>query len=314
MANIGYVQLNRICNQACLFCSNPDTGATLDIINFKKKINDFVKRKYAGVVLTGGEPTLCEYLPEAIRYCQTKKMDCRLITNGQKTADFNYLNKLAENGLHLMHVSFYSYRPQLQNYLSQNKNSYSNILKTLHNSAKLKIAVNINTVINKYNADHLDKTVFFLVKKFSFINHFVFNNIDPYTNRAVQNVFTIPQLKDFKNSLNKAMQLLVKKNKTFRVERVPLCYMGDFPQFSTETRKIVKKEERIVHFLDDKGFLRQTAKGFNHEKGKICHLCRLEKICAGLCALGKFFDENELTPVVNKDPQNIINKIKHEAS
>lgn len=308
MANLGYIQLNRVCNQACLFCSNPDTGATLNYDQFKEKVADFLDRKYDGIILTGGEPTLIGYLPHAIAYCKDKDLSCRVITNGQKTAHFDYLKSLSEAGLELMHISIYTYKPDLQDYLSQNQGSFNNIIATLQNAKKLRIAVNINTVINKLNAGHLDKTVFYLIKKFPFINHFVFNNLDPYMNRASQNKFTTPKLSDFKQSLNNALNILFKAGKTFRVERVPLCYMGDFPEYSTETRKIVKNEERIVHFLDNKGMVRQTAKWFKHKKGKVCSDCSLHKICAGLYALGDYFDENELK-AQKKDPQDIISKI-----
>ena len=311
MANIGYIQLNRVCNQNCLFCSNPDNGASLSFESFKEKINDLIKRNYQGVILTGGEPTLMAYLPEALAYCQEKKLKSRLITNGQLTSNLDYLTKLKAAGLELMHVSLYSYKPNIQNYLSQNKGSFANIIKTLQNSRDLNLDVNINTVINKYNADHLDKTVFYLIKKFSEINHFVFNNLDPYMNRASQNIKTIPQLNDFRLALNKAMNLLFKNNKTFRIERVPLCFMGDFPEYSTETRKIVKGEERIVHFLDDKGMVRQTAEWFKHKKGKVCPQCSLNAICAGLYALGTYYNEAELIPQ-NSDQQTIRDKILAE--
>ncbi len=311
MANIGYIQLNRICNQACLFCSNPDTGASLSFEEFKEKVDDFTKRNYQGVILTGGEPTLVDYLPEAIKYCTTSKMNSRLITNGQKIANFEYLKELHNAGLNLVHVSMYSYLSKIQNYLSCNERSLQNVLKALHNLKKLGIATNINTVINKYNANHLDKTVFYVIKNFPNINHFVFNNLDPYMNRASENKETVPKLSEFKNSLSKAMKLLDKNNKTFRVERVPLCYMSDYAQNSTETRKIVKGEERIVHFLDQKGLVRQDAESFKHLKGKVCQQCNLNDICAGLYSLGEYYDEAELIPVKNIDKQEIINKINH---
>ncbi len=312
MANIGYIQLNRICNQNCLFCSNPDTGATLSFEDFKEKVDDFIKRDYEGVILTGGEPTLIDYLPQAIEYCDKKNINCRLITNGQVTSDYNYLANLVNKGLQLMHVSLYSYKPKIQNYLSQNKNSFSNIIKTLKNARRLNLALNINTVINKYNANHLDKNVYYIIKRFPEINHFVFNNLDPYMNRASKNIYTIPKLIDFKISLNKAMNLLDNNKKTFRVERVPLCFMGDFPETSTETRKIIKDEERIVYFLDEKGLVRQTKKYFYHKKGEICKVCSLVSICAGLYALGEYFDEKELIAFHNKSLKKIIiNKIKY---
>ena len=46
------------------------------------------------------------------------------------------------------------------------------------------------------------------------------------------------------------MRFLHKEGRTFRVERVPLCYMTEFAHCSTETRKIVKGEERVGDKLD----------------------------------------------------------------
>ena len=72
------------------------------------------------------------------------------------------------------------------------------------------------------------------------------------------------------------MRYLHKTGRTFRVERVPLCYMAEFAHCSTETRKIVKGEERIVHFLDEKGTVRQT--DFRHPKAEACKQCSLNEI------------------------------------
>ena len=71
-----------------------------------------------------------------------------------------------------------------------------------------------------------------------------------------QSQFT-PRLADFELSLYRAMRLCTSRAGRSGVEKVPLCYMTDFAWASTETRKIVKGEERIVHFLDAKQTVRQ---------------------------------------------------------
>ena len=53
MANLGYMQLVRHCNQYCRFCSNPSTGYMLDLDTAKREIDDFAERGYFGVILTG---------------------------------------------------------------------------------------------------------------------------------------------------------------------------------------------------------------------------------------------------------------------
>ena len=308
MANLGYIQLNRTCNQKCLFCSNPDNGSILDLDQARFYLDDFAKKNYQGVIFTGGEPTLNPILPQVIKYAKAKGLEARIITNGQKTADFSVLNDLKNAGLDLIHVSVQSYDPKIQDYLSQNPGSLKNILKTLINARRLNLPVNINMVINSFNAKSLDKNIQFFLVKFPEINHFVFNNLDPEMNRVEQNKFVVPKLADFKASLKRAFEYLLKFKKSFRAERVPLCYMADFGEFSTETRKIVKNEERSILFLDNREDPYRVQKNFYYKKAAQCEQCSLKEICAGLYALDTYYDSKELEPQTI-DKQIIINKI-----
>jgi len=308
MANIGYLQIIRKCNQRCLFCSNPDNNKLLSFKIGKKYITDFIKNNYEGVILTGGEPTLHPELADYIIFSKDKEIEPRIITNGQKTADIEYLKSLKDKGLSILHLSLHSINPKVQNFLSQNQDSFKNLIRTLYNARKLKLNVNINCVINKLNAVELDKFILFIIKKYPEIKHFVFNNLDPEMNRVQDNLFLIPRFKSFKFSLSKALYYLKKNNKTFRVERVPLCYMIDYAEFSTETRKIVKAEERTILFLDNrrkKKYDRQNF--FEYNKFPVCENCSLNKICAGLYSC-KYNDKNELIPQ-QKNPNKIIKRI-----
>jgi MoaA/NifB/PqqE/SkfB family radical SAM enzyme len=308
MANLGYIQLNRTCNQKCLFCSNPDNGSILDYKQAKFYLDDFANKDYQGVIFTGGEPTLNPILNQVIKYAKQKGLEVRIITNGQRTADSQVLNDLKNVGLDLIHVSVQSFDPKIQDYLSQNPGSLKNILKTLVNARRLNLPVNINMVINSFNAKSLDKNIQFFLVKFPEINHFVFNNLDPEMNRVEQNKFVVPKLTDFKNSLQKALETLVKFGKTFRAERVPLCYMADFGEFSTETRKILKNEERSILFLDNREDPYRVQKNFYYKKAAQCVDCSLKDICAGLYAMDTYYDSQELIPQ-KIDKQIIINKI-----
>ena len=128
------------------------------------------------------------------------------------------------------------------------------------------ITSDINTVINVWNCDHLHENVRWICENFPFIRHFVWNNMDPDGNRAEENPDCIPRHYEFQVSLEKAMDYLVSTGRSFRAERVPLCYMRRFAWASTEARKIIKEEERCIRFLDFKGFIHQ--KEFLHGKGR----------------------------------------------
>jgi MoaA/NifB/PqqE/SkfB family radical SAM enzyme len=298
MAEIAYLQLTRLCNQECRFCSNPENGRRIPVRRAKAWIDRFARKGYAGVILTGGEPTLHPDLARLIRHAQTRGIPPRIITNAQRTAEPGLLEGLRSAGLRHMHVSVYSCRPKVQGFLTGKKDSLANIAKTLDEAGRLKLRVDINTVINKYNADHLDALVRWVIGGWPFVRHFVWNNLDPTMNRATKNPDTIPRLRDFELSLFRAMSAVHASGRTFRVERVPLCYMTDFAHCSTETRKLVKSEGRAIYFLDEKGIKVQNTRGFwSYGKAPRCRACALETVCAGLYEMDRYYKSDELCPV-----------------
>ena len=306
MANIGYIQMVRHCNQNCGFCSNPETPFFHNLEQVHRIVDDFVTRGYFGVILTGGEPTLSPILPDAIRYARSKGLHVRMITNGQKLADPEYCDTVWQAGLQHVHVSIHSYKHKLEDFLTGTPGSLLWAEQALANLGRTDITVNINTVINRYNCDHLHENIGWFLEKFPFIRHFVWNNLDPSIGRATTNNYFTARLQDLEVSLSRAMRLLADSGRSFRVERVPLCYMAEFAHCSTETRKIVKSEERIVHFLDDKGTVRQTEWG--HLYAPVCEKCTLRGICGGLFDRGDAYDPAELAPVFI-DPRPIVARI-----
>ena len=303
------MQLVRHCNQYCRFCSNPATGWMLDLDTAKREIDDFKARGYFGVILTGGEPSLSEIVPEVTRYATDAGLHVRMITNGSRIAKPEIAKAFVDAGLRHYHVSIHSCREELEDFLTGVKGSFALAMAALENLGALGVTVNINTVINKMNADHLDENVRYFTDRFPFLRHFVWNNLDPSMGRAETNRDTAHRLADFELSLARAMRFLHKSGRTFRVERVPLCYMTEFAHCSTETRKIVKSEERIVHFLDEKGTVRQT--DFRHPKAECCKACTLDEICGGLFELGDHYDLAELYPVF-VPKEDVVRKVLAE--
>ncbi|MBX3184251.1 MAG: radical SAM protein [Polyangiaceae bacterium] len=301
MANIGYIQVVRHCNHFCGFCSNPTTPYTHTFESMKVLVDDFVRRGYFGVILTGGEPTLHPELPRICAYARDQGLHVRMITNGSRLADPEFAREMSEAGLQLVHVSVYSTRPEVEAVLRGMQGSLPKAFAAVKNAHEHGVEVNINCVINKLNADHLHENIEYWIEHHPYIRHFVWNNLDPSMGRAEVNQaeFT-PRLRDFEVSLFRALSLLYKSGRTFRVEKVPLCYMTEFAWASTETRKIVKGEERIVHFLDQKQTVRQT--DWEHIYAGGCSHCSLRTICGGLFDRGNGYDPAELAPVfVDRD-------------
>ena len=309
MANIGYLQVTRDCNQHCRFCSNPPSGLDRTADEDRRLIDDLAARGYQGVIFTGGEPTLVPHLPELVRHAVARGVEPRLITNGQRLAGRPYLDELYGAGLRIVHLSLHSHRPEIHDFITSHPRSWEYIVTALTHTAELPgMSVRINCVLNRHNADHLDQVMGFLVDGFPHVHHVIFNGLDPDNERCDENRDVYYSLRDIELSLARAMRRLDRAGVTFRVERVPLCYMLEFAHCSTETRKLVKQEERMIHFLDGKGTVHQSPGSFYHRKHERCAACSLDRICAGVFERGDMYDPEELSPLF-VDPAPIRRRI-----
>lgn len=312
MANIWYIQVNRFCNNQCHFCSNPSNWENISYERGIELIDDFKKRNYDGIIFTGGEPTLSPDLPKWIEYSKKIWLHARMISNGMMCSNEKFVKKLADSGLELVHFSVYSCYDKVHDFLTDTPGSWKKLMKSITFSLKYGIRVQINTVINHYNETHLDKTVKFLVKHFPQIRHFVWNNLDPEMMRKTETAWsTLPNFDNFKPSLNEALRFLQNSWRTFRVEKMPLCYIRGFEFASTETRKIVKEEERIVYFLDFREKIHETE--WWHEKLPKCQNCDLNSICSGVYEWKKYYNYVDVYPqkLTLQEKQKIIEQIKN---
>ncbi|MFA6316104.1 MAG: radical SAM protein [Elusimicrobiota bacterium] len=296
MAELAYMQVARVCNQKCVFCSNPANGRVITWEAAKALVDRFARKGFAGLILTGGEPTLFKDLSRLVAYALEKGLPPRLITNGQKTADRGYLASLARAGLRHLHVSVHSSSAAKQAALSLNPDSLANIGRTLDNAGRLGLRVDINTTISRRNASELHVLVAWLIRRWPYLRHFVWNNLDPLMNRASLDPSLVPRLRDLEVPLHLAMTSLEASGRTFRVDRVPLCFMAEFPHRSTETRKLVKDEDRSIFFLDRKGLQSQNKHYWTYSKAERCKACGLEPVCAGLYQRDVYYASSELCP------------------
>ncbi|MBI5501611.1 MAG: radical SAM protein [Deltaproteobacteria bacterium] len=306
MTTLGYIQVTRVCNQRCLFCSNPENQRLVEVGEFRKQVRDLVASGHDGVLLTGGEPTLHPRLPELVRIATRAGLAARIITNGQETSRPGVLGALHRAGLRHLHVSLHSHLPSVQDRIARHPGSRARVARTLRAAARLEMATDVNIVLNALNLPHLERTAGWLVREFPRVRHVVFNGLDPHTNRVAKNPWIVPKLADLELPLVRTLDLLHRAGRSFRVERVPLCYLGEWAHVATETRKIVKGEGRVIHFLDEKG--RFSADSFVHGKAPCCAVCTADPVCAGLYSMDEFYSSSELYPLF-VDPGEIRRRV-----
>jgi MoaA/NifB/PqqE/SkfB family radical SAM enzyme len=306
--NHNYIQITRECNQECVFCSNPRIKKEISISEFIQVARTIKEGGGCDVFLTGGEPTLHPNLIEIIQLCNKMNLNPRLITNGQMLANKEFALKLSEAKLDSINLSAYSHIEKIHNSITKKEDSYKNLLKAIDNLKSFKIPVTLNIVISSFNCQHLyDMVNFFL--EYSLFDHFCFNYIDIMSGRAKGEEKLAPSYASFEIELHRVLRLLTMKNKTFRVERIPLCYLDSFESFSTETRKIVKKEIHNIKYINKQKIDSHFFKTNNSFKS--CAVCSLKEICTGPYSK-EIQNRNEVYPLFI-DPIKIITAIKRDS-
>lgn len=106
MANIWYIQVNRYCNNKCHFCSNPSNWKDITYERWIELIDDFIKRSYYWIIFTWWEPTLSSDLDKWIKYAKQKNIHCRVISNWMLCSNYEYVKKLKDAWLDLIHFLF----------------------------------------------------------------------------------------------------------------------------------------------------------------------------------------------------------------
>ncbi len=298
----GYIQVTKDCNQDCVFCTQPKEEISFSYDEIKEQILEYKKQGFKSIVYTGGEPTLLPYLFDLIKFTKSLGMDQRVITNGSNLDKPEYCRKLVEAGLPRIIISVHTHIPEIGKKISQTTN-LSKTIKGIRNMLDAGCVVHINTTIHSLNVPHLYGFVKFMTTNFPEIDHFVLNFVE-IGGRAAENKWVIPKLSDIELQLYRALKHLKENNKTFRVERVPLCYMCDFEEFSSETRRLLGNQQYHTFFVKDKKLQK-----FNYEeyvKAEDCKFCKMNKICAGIKSKYKeFYGSEELYPLF-KSPQRLI--------
>lgn len=308
----GRLQISTKCDQMCPFCSVPDLPIqTQKPDELKKRIRELKNLGTTDLFITGGEPSLYEDLLNILDYASRLNFKEITIQSNAANLDKNLLEKIKKFSNIRFNISFHASDKETFKELS-GSDHYDKVLKNIRNICDLKIPIFFTIVINKLNYKKLKKHINYIKKKFPEITHFSFNFIDP-TGRAIENKWIVPTLAETQRYIHETVEYIKKNNMTFRLERVPLCYMRGFEEFSTESRRSILDEKRLTYFAQqevpyEKGL--NIEKESKYTKNPSCEVCFLDAVCPGLNPnYEKIYGTNELFPVFTK-PEKIIKRIR----
>jgi len=305
-----YVEILLKCPLDCVFCSlgnRKEKGPTGEI-EIKKYIDKYAKDGCGKLMITGGEPLLHPRLPEFIRYAKEDAgfQDIAIQTGGTLVTK-DIVEKLKDAGLSQLIFSIHSHKPEVVDELMRRKDVLKKQLNGLKNSIEAGLPTFVTTLVLKQNYRHLADFFRFMAKKFPHINHFTINYVDA-VGHATENEDVVPKYSESELFLNQAFLMLTKFGKSFRFERVPLCYALEFAENNTELRRIITDEQNEVS--RHKNFTSYTKKYFKDEyvRGEACGFCSLKGVCPGIDKhYAKLYGVDEVYPVF-VDPQRIIER------
>lgn len=160
------IALTYQCNNECTHCYNARSRnfASLSENDWYKVIDKVWELSIPHIVFTGGEPTLCEYLPDLIQYAENKGIITGINTNGRKFADDRFLNQLIAAGLDHIQITLESSNPQIHDQMVNYSGAWEETVSGIKNVIQKEVYMMTNTTMLKSNYLEIPQTLDFLAE------------------------------------------------------------------------------------------------------------------------------------------------------
>jgi radical SAM protein with 4Fe4S-binding SPASM domain len=173
------------CNNDCAHCYNvshpslissppqseeageaPSIGvrAELSTSEWKRVIDKAWDLGIPHIIFTGGEPTLCENLPELIAHAEHNGQITGLNTNARRLSDARYVDKLVQAGLDHVQITLESCEAEVHDQMIRTQGAFSQTVKGLKNALASPLYVMTNTTMLRDNVHTLPATLDFLAE------------------------------------------------------------------------------------------------------------------------------------------------------
>ena len=153
------------CNNKCAHCYNQPASPNADELNltqWKSILEKLWEISIPHVTFTGGEPTLRSDLPDLIDHAENIGIVTGLVTNGRNLNDVNYVDKLVNNGLDHIQITFESVDERIHNQMVGNDQAWDETVAGIKNAIDTPIYTLTNTTLTRLNAPKIEETIEFL--------------------------------------------------------------------------------------------------------------------------------------------------------
>lgn len=288
---------NYSCNHRCKWCYTTDknfVNQNMPLSFAEQTLTEMYKLGVRKCTLIGGEPTLYPHIKEVLKTGSDLGILMKIVTNGVKIGNKEYLKELKENGLGFVAISIHGITRE-----SYKANTQTDDLESVENAIKNCNELNIPyvtlTTLNKLNCDSVVDIVKYLNKLE--VKNIVFNIAVPYTNsKTIEKNVLSP--KEIAEVIERNYHKLKKENlKAGFYASIPLCL------FKEENLNNMIKEKYLIP-LSEGGCNIYDKTGFAFEpNGNVIPCCKKFKEVL----LNTQKNENF---IYRENPKEMWNKIK----
>ncbi len=231
------------CNNNCVFCTRPNDPAIPNTWGFepdrgKEEVFrelEAVRRDFAGLILTGGEPSTRADFFDILEKCSELEFEHVMIqTNGRMFADKTFCKKTIAtlNGKVSFFFSFHSQNRETMEMLAGKKGVFDETVQGLKNLLAEGVPLRTATAVMKPNFKELKNLLEFLqglgVKNSELV--FVHPNGMAWVNRSR----IVPRIEETIPFVKRALDFGRGVGMTVTTQKFPFCVLGGYKEFAAE--------------------------------------------------------------------------------
>jgi MoaA/NifB/PqqE/SkfB family radical SAM enzyme len=274
------ILLGWVCNNNCMFCSvgHKLQEGTVKPWNLVKKHIDYGKSVESETIsFSGGEPTIINYLEEAIKY--SKKLGFKTIeiqSNGRMFSYMDFAEKIVNAGANRFLISVHADNPELGDALNRVRGSFNQTVEGIKNLNRLGVEnLRFSVVMNKLNYKRLDKIMEFLLQFNPVGIHTNYTIIDGHAYTYRESIMP-PKMGIVAPYVHEAIRVVKKAGKEIWVYSFPYCLMQGYEFTIAEMGTM---DSRLIG--PDFNISLQENRHKHRAKKELCKKCKYYKLCLG---------------------------------
>lgn len=268
------------CNNHCLFCVQGNKRERFGRRS-REELDEILTSNAdrAGVVFTGGEPTLHTDIRWLV--ARARELGYRSIqvqTNGRMFAYKSFCKEIIKAGVTEVSPALHGHRPELHDYLTTVDGSFEQTTAGIRNLKRLGVRVVTNTVITRSNFRHLPEIARLLVSLG--VDQYQLAFVHPVGSAGPERNFNsvVPRFQLIEPYVHRGLDVGLAAGRIVMTEAIPYCFMEGYEQYVGErimpSTKIFDAEGVIEEYRDYR-------QGEGKLKGPQCKECSLDAVCEG---------------------------------